>query len=185
MPTSQYSFSESRSLLESTPAVLRALLAPLPDRLLRATEGPGTWSPIDVLAHLAWGEVDDWLPRVRIILEHGADRPFTPFDREAGFAKYRGWSAGALLDEFARLRAESLASFDALGIEPGRLRLEGRHPELGRVTLEQLLATWVTHDLAHLAQIARVLARHHGQFVGPWRAFFSLLKESAGPAPAA
>jgi hypothetical protein len=113
-----------------------------------------------------------------VILEHGASRPFVPFEREAGFAKYAGWSCEALLDELARLRAANLRELDRLGLGPEQMALPGLHPALGPVTLGQLLACWVTHDMAHLAQIARVLTRHHGAFVGPWRAFFSLLKEA-------
>jgi uncharacterized damage-inducible protein DinB len=130
-----------------------------------------------VLCHLAHGETDDWIPRVRIILEHGASRPFVPFDREAGFAKYVGWSADALLDELARLRAANLRALDALALRPEQMALPGLHPTLGPVTLGELLACWITHDMAHLAQIARALTRHHGGFVGPWRAVFSLLRE--------
>lgn len=172
-----FSFSESRTLLENTPAVLRAALAGLPSSLLHANEGAGTWSPLQVVCHLAHGETDDWVPRIRIILERGASQPFVPFDREAGFAKYAGWSIDALLDEFTRLRADSLRALDELALRPEQLELPGLHPTLGPVTLGQLLACWITHDMAHLAQIARVLARHHGAFIGPWRAVFSLLRE--------
>jgi uncharacterized damage-inducible protein DinB len=176
-PSASFSFPESRRLLETTPAALRATLAGLPSSLFNASEGPGTWNAFQVLCHLAHGETDDWIPRVRMILESGAARPFVPFDREAGFVKYAGWSGDAVLDEFARLRAASLRALDELALRPDQLELPGLHPTLGPVTLGQLLACWVTHDMAHLAQIARVLARHHGAFVGPWRAVFSLLRD--------
>jgi hypothetical protein len=169
------SLSEIRQVLSATPAAVDALLRPLPSALLAATEGPGTWSPQQVLEHLAWGEVDDWMPRVRRVLEQTGE-PFTPFDREAGFVRYAGWSIGRLLDEFSRLRASSLTELDRLALGPDALRLQGRHPEFGTVTLEQLLATWVTHDFAHLTQISRVLARHYGESVGPWRKYFSVLR---------
>ena len=172
-----FSFTESRKLLEATPATLRAMLGSLPGSLLQVDEGPGSWSPFQVLCHLAHGETDDWIPRLRLILEHGASRAFVPFDREAGFAKYAGWSADALLDEFVRLRAANLRTLDALALRPEQMALPGLHPTLGPVTLSQLLACWITHDMAHLAQIARTLTRHHGGFVGPWRAVFSLLRE--------
>lgn len=165
-----------RTSLEHTPGVLNALLSDLPDRLLDANEGPGTWTPRQVAMHLTWGEVDDWMPRVRMILEHGDARAFTPFDREAGNLRYAGWPIRQVLDEFARLRSENLAELDRLVPTGSSLAPEGRHPEFGPVTLEQLLATWVTHDYAHLAQISRVLTRHYGQFVGPWRRYFSLLR---------
>ena len=167
--------TDVRAPLQHTPAVLGALLRPLPVHLLDVNEGAGTWSARLVLCHLIWGEVDDWIPRVRGILAHGPASPFTPFDREHGFSRYAGWSLDALLEEFARLRAENLGELDRLQITPEMLALEGRHPDLGPVTLEQLLATWATHDYAHVAQIARVLTRHYGQFAGPWRKYFSLL----------
>lgn len=175
MTSRSFSLSESRELLGRTPAALDALLRPLPAGLLTVDEGPGTWSPMQVAAHLAWGEVDDWMPRVRRVLS-GTGEAFAPFDREAGFAKYAGWSVDRLLDEFCSLRAASLLELDALALGPAHLTQEGRHPEFGRVTLEQLLATWVTHDWAHLSQITRVVTRHYGQWVGPWRAYFSLLR---------
>ena len=170
-----FSFAESRSVLANTPAVLDTLLRPLPASLLEVNEGEGTWTPMQVLSHLAWGEHDNWVPRARRILEKGTSEAFTPFDREAAFARYAGWSLDRLLAEFARLRASSLAAIDELALRPEDLLRQGRHPELGPVTMEQLLATWVTHDFAHVTQIARVLARHYGQFVGPWRKYFSLL----------
>jgi DinB superfamily len=172
-----FSLSETRRSLEQTPAVLDSLLRPLPAHLLAANEGPGTWSPIQVVSHLAWGECDDWVPRAKLILAHGASTPFTPFDREHGFARYAGWSIDALLDEFARLRTSNLAEIDRMQLGATTLTNEGQHPDLGRVTLGQLLATWVTHDYAHLTQITRVLTRHYGQFVGPWRKYFSLLAD--------
>lgn len=164
-----------RSTLTVTPPVLSSLLTRLDPHLLHVNEGEGTWSPFQVLCHVVWGEVDDWMPRVRLLLEHGTDRPFTPFDREAGFARYEGWPLDRLLGEFSRLRTENLAALDDLELTSSDLSRRGRHPELGIVTLEQLLATWVTHDFAHLTQISRVLTRHHGEAVGPWRAFFRAL----------
>jgi hypothetical protein len=173
------SLADLRSALHSTPDVYRALLAPLSASQLQVNEGPGTWSPYQVLCHVTWGEVDDWMPRVRRLLERGVEQAFEPFDREAGFARYDGWTVDRLLDEFARLRAANLAAFDGLALAPADLVREGRHPEFGVVTLGQLLATWITHDYAHISQIARVLARHHGARVGPWTKYFSLLSEPA------
>lgn len=168
-----------RATLTVTPPVMAALLTRLEPQLLHVNEGEGTWSPFQVLCHVVWGEVDDWMPRVRLLLEHGTDRPFTPFDREAGFARYEGWPLDRLLGEFSRLRTENLTALDAFELTSSDLSRRGRHPELGIVTLEQLLATWVTHDFAHLTQISRVLTRHHGEAVGPWRAFFSALQRHA------
>lgn len=170
------SLPQIRSALEVTPPVLSTLMLRLDPDLLQVNEGEGTWSPFQVVCHLAWGEVDDWIPRVRTLMERGTNEAFTPFDRVAGFSKYGDWPLPRLLDEFARLRSENLNALDALGLTAQDLSRQGLHPQLGIVTLEQLLSTWVTHDFAHLTQISRVLTRHHGAAVGPWRAFFSALQ---------
>lgn len=162
-------------MLRQTPTTLTALLAPLPAAWLEANEGPGTWSPRQVVQHLIWGEVDDWIPRLRVVIEHGTERPFQPFDRQEGFRRYGDWPIERLLAEFARQRADSLAALDAL-VTVDDLGRQGRHPEFGVVTVTQLLATWLTHDLSHLTQIGRVLTRHAGRDAGPWRAYFSLLR---------
>ena len=174
------SLPQIRSALEVTPRTLFVWLPALPAGLLHVNEGSGTWSPYQVLCHLVWGEVDDWMPRVKRLLEHGTDLAFTPFDREIGFQKYAGWTLDALLAEFARLRADSLVELDRLAITADDLLKQGRHPEFGPVSLGQLLATWITHDCAHLTQIARVLTRHFGSSAGPWRAYFSALQERPG-----
>jgi hypothetical protein len=174
--TERFAFQDARRVLEGTPVVLNALLRPLRSELLHVNEGEGTWSPFQVLCHLASGETDDWVPRVRRILKNGTSEPFEPFDRVAGFTTYAGWAVPRLLDEIADLRSASLAQLDGLALRDEQLLLEGRHPAFGPVTLEHLLATWVTHDFAHLVQINRVLARHYGQFVGPWREYFSFLR---------
>lgn len=173
--------ADLRRQLANTPVVVRSLLTGLPADLLHVTEGDGTWSPMQVLAHLTWGERDDWIPRVRKTLEKGDAESFTPFDREAGFALYADWPLDRLLDEFTRLRAGSLDALDGFALRPSDFSRQGRHPEFGPVTLGQLLATWITHDFAHLTQIARILARHHGKSVGPWRKYFSLLRDDIRP----
>lgn len=172
-----FSVEDARAVLSNTPSVLKALLGPLPLHLLTVNEGEGTWNPMQVLAHLAWGERDDWMPRIRLTLDKGDAEPYRPFDREAGFSLYAGWPLERLLDEFGELRKASLHELDRVALQPDDLTRKGRHPELGTVTLQELLATWVTSDCAHLTQIARVLTKHHGQFVGPWRRYFSLLRD--------
>lgn len=172
-----FNVEDSRRVLSGTPSVLRALLAPLPIHLLTVNEGEGTWNPMQVLAHLAWGERDDWMPRIRLTLDKGEAEPYRPFDREAGFTLYAGWPLERLLDEFAELRKASLHALDSVALRPEDLTRKGRHPELGTVTLQELIATWVTSDCAHLTQISRVLTKYHGQFVGPWRRYFSLLRD--------
>ena len=163
-------------LLRETPAAIVRLLKSLPDTLVDATDGPGTWSPRLILQHLIWAEVDDWIPRVRLILEQQDRVAFTPFDREGG-RRYDGWSIARLGDEFLRLRAENVAVLEGLRLGPAELQLPGRHPEFGTVTLSHLIASWVAHDLSHLDQISRTLARQYSLQVGPWRRFMSLLRE--------
>jgi hypothetical protein len=170
------------AVLERTPHTLRAMLAGLPAAWIGATEGPDTWSPYDVVGHLIHGERADWIPRARIILAQGPDRRLTPYDRFAQFEESRGKSLDALLDEFARLRAENLVTLAGWRLTDAQLALEGQHPEFGRVTLSQLLATWVAHDLGHVAQVARVMAKQYREAVGPWRAYLPVLDRGGSPA---
>ena len=165
------------TILSRTPATLNALLRDLPEPWLARNEGPETWSPYDVIGHLIHGEETDWIPRAKIILEHGETRAFEPFDRVAMFEESKGKSIGQLLDTFARLRAENLRDLKALNLTADLLAKRGRHPELGLVTLSQLLSTWVVHDLGHVRQIVRVLSKQYGDAVGPWRAYLSILEE--------
>ena len=169
-------YSNSLALLETTPKTIVSLVADLPEELLHATEGPGTWNARQILEHLVWGEVDDWIPRVRLILDHQDRVAFTPFDREGGAKRYGGWSLENVTLEFLRLRAENLEVLRAMRLGPDQLRLPGRHPSLGLVTLGQLIASWVAHDLAHLDQITRTLARQYTTDVGPWRDFMRVLR---------
>jgi hypothetical protein len=169
-----FDLAEALAVLERTPATLRALLSGLPPDWTTADEGPDTFTAADNLGHLIGGEETDWIPRARIILAQGAQRRFTPFDR-FGFRKLQGRPLAELLDRFASLRAGNLATVRGWNLTADQLRLEGEHPDLGRVTLEQLLATWVVHDLGHLAQIARVMAKRYRVDVGPWRAYLPIL----------
>jgi hypothetical protein len=163
------------TVLERTPGVLLGLLGSQPDGWTRQDEGPGTWSPYDVVGHLIHGERTDWIPRLRVVLQHGTARAFEPFDREAQFRESRDRSLSALLVEFASLRAASLRELRAAGLGEAHWDLRGMHPELGAVTLRNLLATWVVHDLGHVAQVARVMARQYRDEVGPWRAYLPIL----------
>jgi len=162
--------------LEATPRLLRAWLADLPDAWLHANEGPDTWSPFEVVGHLVHGERTDWMTRVRHILREGARRPFVPFDRFAHVEANRGRPLDELLDELTELRLRNLVELRALDLSPDELSRTGRHPELGTVTLGQLLATWVVHDQGHVAQIARVLARVNADEVGPWAGYLPVLR---------
>ena len=164
-----------RNILRRTPSTLNGLLHDLPEPWLMNNEGPDTWSPYDVVGHLIHGEETDWIPRARIILEAGESRAFTPFNREAMFESSKGKSIDELLDTFARLRAESLQQLDAMNLIPESLEKRGLHPEFGAVTLSQLLAAWVVHDLSHIGQIVRVMSKQYGDAVGPWKAYLPVL----------
>lgn len=167
---------ESIAVLERTPAALNAMLHGLPDVWVTANEGPGTWSSYDVLGHLVHCEKADWMPRLRIILEFGPSRPFDPLDREAQFKEQTPKSFPTLLDEFSVLREQSLDHLRALDLQPAQLALTGTHPSLGTVTLRQLLSAWTVHDLTHIAQITRVIAKRYKEEVGPWSEHLSVLR---------
>jgi hypothetical protein len=173
--SARFRFDEAIPVLRRTPAVLGALLLDLPEGWILASEGPGTWSPFDVVGHLIHGERTDWLPRVEHILRHGETAPFPPFDRQAMFAASKGRSLRELLDTFAAERMESLGRLTSLNLTDADLDRRGRHPEFGVVTLGQHLATWVAHDLTHIAQVVRVMARRYSDAVGPWKAYLSIL----------
>jgi len=164
------------AILERTPSAVSALLDGVPDVWARATEGEGTWSPYDVIGHLVHGERTDWIPRARHILS-GEPRPFAPFDRMAQFTESEGKSLGELLTTFAELRRHNVAELLALKLGESDLGRTGRHPDFGEVTLGQLLATWVVHDLDHVAQIARTMAKVYADAVGPWQAYLSILRD--------
>ncbi len=164
------------AILERTPRTFHALLAGLPDSWTRANEGPETFTPFDNLAHLIHGERTDWIPRARIILGQGTDRRFQPFDRFAHVRESQGKTIVELLDEFARLRAMNVDTLRSWELKGAQLELEGEHPEFGVVTLRQLLSTWVAHDLGHIAQTARVMAKQYREDVGPWRAYLPVLE---------
>lgn len=171
----EFSLAEGLAVLERTPETLRAMLASLPPAWTNATEGPETWSPYDIVGHLIYGERTDWIPRARLILAQGAHRRFTPYDRFAQFRESQGKALTDLLDEFAQVRAANVVTLTEWRLGDAQLALEGEHPELGVVTLRQLLAAWVAHDLGHAAQTARVMARQYRDAVGPWRAYLPIL----------
>lgn len=172
--SASFTLDEAVPVLARTPAVLRALLADLPEPWVTATEGEGTWSPYDVVGHLIHGERTDWVPRVEHILRHGEAVPFPPFDRFAMFEASRGRTLAELLGTFADLRVSSVHRLRSL-LSPADLARRGRHPELGTVTLGQHLSTWVAHDLSHIGQVVRVMARRYATAVGPWRQYLPLL----------
>jgi len=163
------------AVLERTPATLRALLGGLPESWTSPNEGPDTWSAFDIVGHLIHGERTDWIPRARIILEQRGDRAFTPFDRFAHFRDSEGKTLAQLLDEFDAARRENLRVLGEWRLGDRELALEGVHPAFGAVTLRQLLATWVAHDLNHLNQMTRVMAKQYRDAVGPWREYLAVM----------
>ena len=171
----QFDLSNAIQVLERTPLSFRALLSGLTEAWTTPNEGPETFSAFDNLGHLIHGERTDWIPRARLILEQGTNRRFESFDRFAQYRESRGKTLAQLLDEFASLRAENLSTLRGWNLSERQLALEGEHPSLGPVTLSQLLATWVAHDLGHLAQTARVMAKQYREAVGPWRQYLPVL----------
>lgn len=172
----QFDLNKSIELLERTPDVLKFWLSGLSNEWLRENEGENTWSPYDVIGHLIFGEKTDWMVRAKIILGASSDKSFKPFDRFAQFQEDQNRSMTELLDEFAAIRAENLIELKALNISKEDLKRTGIHPEFGEVTLEQLLSTWTVHDLGHISQISRVMAKQYREEVGPWINYLSILK---------
>ena len=191
--STEFNLADAVALLTRTPGTLNALLRGLPDIWVRCNEGRSndgrsdqgkdTWSGFDIVGHLIVGERTDWMPRVRILLESGESRPFDPFDRFAQVKESQGKSLEQLLDEFARLRAENLVALQALNLQPEDLIRRGKHPALGVVTLQELLATWTVHDLTHLHQLSRVMAHQYRDAVGPWSAYLGVLQCTGHSAP--
>jgi hypothetical protein len=174
--TTAFTHDEARRILSRTPDVLDALLADAPAPALDSDEGPGTWSPRQVVGHLIDAEELDWIPRVRLILDRPGE-PFPPFDRYAHLTRFPRAPIGDLLAHFRRARGESLATLHALGIRGVDLARAGTHPEFGAVTLRQHLATWVAHDLSHLTQVTRVMAKRYQEDVGPWAKYLSVFRQ--------
>jgi len=171
----------STDVLRRTPPTLLALLGGIAEPWAGGTEGPETFSPFDVVGHLIDGEETDWIPRARIILARGPDVRFEPYDRFRHKGRNVDRSLGSLLDELARLRAANLDVVRSWGLTASDLDLPGSHPSFGRVTLRQLLAAWVVHDLGHIAQVARVMAKQYRDAVGPWVPFMPVLTDHEVP----
>ncbi|MHB8380112.1 MAG: DinB family protein [Acidimicrobiales bacterium] len=169
-----YSLEQATPVLRQTPAVLDAMLSRLPEEWTRESEGPGSWTPIEVVGHLAFIEENDWIDRARVILEHGTDCVFEPIDREAGFQRFSGMSLAGVLEHFSTSRKSNLLLLDSL-VDPDDLDRRGVHPDFGEVTLDQLLATWVVHDMNHIGQIVKTMAKQYAEAVGPWRTYLPII----------
>ena len=171
----KYSLERSYEILDRTPAILQSLLAGLPDDWVMPNEGPETFSPYDVVGHLIHGERTDWAVRAKLILEFGNTKTFERYDRFAQYVESKGKTLQQLLDEFAVVRKENMSWFKSVNLTESDLDKKGMHPVLGEVTLRNLLATWVVHDLTHIAQITRVMAKQYKEDMGPWPEFFRIL----------
>jgi uncharacterized damage-inducible protein DinB len=177
----EFKLNEALEVLERTPAAVRALLVDVSRRWERGTEGPDTFSPFDNVGHLVDGEETDWMVRARIILAQGQNRRFEPYDRFRHKIRSANRTLDELLEEFARLRAENLKTLRSWNLTEEQLELRGEHPSLGPVTLRQLLAAWVVHDLGHIAQVARVMAKQYRAEVGPWVPYLPVLTDHEVP----
>jgi len=171
----QYSLERAYEILDRTPSVLRSLLSGLDEAWLMNNEGPDTFSPFDVVGHLIHGEKTDWTARMKRIMEYGNTKAFDVYDRFAQYEESKGKSLEQLLEEFEILRRENMAWFRSLVFRDEDLERKGLHPRLGEVTMKNLLATWVAHDLTHIAQVTRVMAKQYKEEMGPWPQFFRIL----------
>ncbi|MBN8585689.1 MAG: DinB family protein [Ignavibacteria bacterium] len=170
----KFDLNKSIEILSCTPSVLESLLHNLSDTWLFSNEGPDSWCPFDIVGHLVHGEQTDWMERTNIIL-FSEDKHFRKFDRFAQFEESKGKTITQLLAEFRKLREKNIEYLKSLALREEKLALKGIHPSFGEVTLKQLLSTWVVHDLNHIAQISRVLAKQYSDETGPWIEYLPLL----------
>ncbi len=171
----KFDLNKSIEILERTPIILDSILSDLSNSWITSNEGENTWSPYDVLGHLIFGEKTDWMVRIKIILSQSKYKMFEPFDRFAQLKERQDKTTTELIAEFKNLRKNNLKELKSLNISNKDFELKGIHPEFGEVTLEQLIATWVVHDLGHIAQISRVMAKQYETNVGPWKAYLGVL----------
>jgi uncharacterized damage-inducible protein DinB len=170
----KYSLNLAFQVLRTTPDTLNAMLSELSDEWTHESEGSREWTPYEVVGHLTYVEESDWIDRTQLILEHGPDRVFAPVDREAGFERFQGVSLPDLLARFADVRNANLLLLESL-VSPENLGKEGTHPDFGAVRLDQLLSAWVVHDLNHVGQIVKTMAKRYTDAVGPWRAYLPII----------
>ena len=171
----EFTLHRTIEILSATPSTVRSMIGGLSEDWT-SSAGREDWGPFDIVGHLINGELTDWIPRARIILAQGNDTTFEPFDRLAQFERNKGKAVGELIDEFERLRAENLQTLSDLKLSDAQMELKGIHPELGPVTLQELIATWAVHDLTHIRQLATSMAKQYDSAVGPWREYLSILK---------
>jgi DinB family protein len=173
----EYQPAHAIEILSQTPATVSALLLSLSEPWTQSSPDAEAWNPYDVIGHLIHGEETDWIPRAEIILHEGPSRAFEPFNRFAQFEQSRRQSLASLLERFAQLRHQNLATLKQMNITSEQWELRGLHPELGSVTLGQLIAAWAVHDLDHIGQIVTAMAKQYTEAVGPWRAYLAILNQ--------
>lgn len=171
----KFDLERSIEVLAATPTSVRALLGELSEDWIASNGDHENWQPFDIIGHYIYAEEADWIPRAKVILAQADDRTFPPFDRVAQFERSKGRSLAELLDEFERVRSENIQTLRSWELVDEELELKGVHPEFGEVTLRELIATWVVHDLTHIRQIVTVMAKRYDVAVGPWRAYLSIL----------
>ena len=172
----RFQIEKAVEMLSQTPSTVKSLLGNLSDDWTKNVADSENWSPFDIVGHLIHGEETDWIPRAEIILSQGENLTFEPFDRFAQFEKSKGKTLSELIESFAALRAKNLITLREMNLDEEKLMLKGIHPELGEVTLEQLLATWTVHDLNHIKQLVTVLAHKYAENVGVWKQYLSILQ---------
>jgi uncharacterized damage-inducible protein DinB len=172
----KFQLEQAVEILSQTPETVKSLLGNLSDDWTKSDADSENWSAFDVVGHLIHGEQTDWIRRAEIILAQGQNLTFEPFDRFAQFEKSKGKTLEELLETFSELRKENLEILRAWNLSDEQLNLKGIHPELGEVTLEQLLATWFVHDLNHIRQIVTILAKKYSGNVGAWKEYLSILQ---------
>ena len=172
-----FDINEAIQILEKTPKILNAFLSDLPDSWIISNEGNESWSPFDILGHLIHGEKTDWITRAKITLNNRTEEPFPPFDRFAQFVDSKGKTVSTLLSEFENLRNKNIQILKEMNITQADYIKTGIHPNFGKVTLKQLLSTWVVHDLSHIRQIARVMAKQYAEEIGPWGKYLPVVNE--------
>jgi len=173
----KFDLNKSIEILERTPIILESMMHGLSSSWIKSNEGENTWSPYDILGHLIFGEKTDWIVRAKIILSQSEDKTFEPFDRFAQLKEDQSRTTEDLITEFKKLRKSNISALKSLNITSTTLEAKGIHPELGSVTLEQLISVWVVHDLGHIAQISRVMAKQYSENVGPWKAYTTILSK--------
>ncbi len=172
----KFQIEKTVEILSQTPSTVKSLLGNLSDDWTKNALDSENWSPFDIVGHLIHGEETDWIPRAEIILGQGENSIFEAFDRFAQFEKSKGKTINELIETFAVLRTKNIEILGEMNLDEKKLKLKGIHPELGEVTLEQLLATWTVHDLNHIKQLVTVLAHKYAENVGVWKQYLSILQ---------